>query len=69
MRIAAIPVRGNSKRLPSNIKRFNGRPIIAWSIGSVIKSEIFDIVLFSTGDDKIAEISTQSCAEVPFKKL
>ena len=33
MKIAIIPARGGSKRIPrKNIKDFNGKPIIAYSI-------------------------------------
>lgn len=73
MKIAVIPARGGSKRIPrKNIKEFCGKPMIAWSIEAAIASGVFDRILVSTDDDEIADIATQFGAEVPFvrpKKL
>lgn len=67
MRLAVIPARGGSKRIPrKNIKNFCGKPIIAWSIEAALKSTCFDRVIVSTDDDEIAEIARQWGAEVPF---
>ena len=67
MNIAIIPARGGSKRLPrKNIKEFNGKPLIAWSITVALKSKIFDKVIVSTDDEEIAEIAKRYGAEVPF---
>ena len=67
MNIAIIPARGGSKRLPrKNIKEFNGKPLIAWSIIVALNSKIFDKVIVSTDDEEIAEISKRYGAEVPF---
>ena len=67
MNVAIIPARGGSKRLPrKNIKLFNGKPLIAWSISTAIKSEIFDRIIVSTDDHEIAEISKNCGAEIPF---
>ena len=39
MNIAIIPARGGSKRIPhKNIRDFNGKPIIAYSIEKAIES-------------------------------
>jgi pseudaminic acid cytidylyltransferase len=66
-KIAIIPARGGSKRIPhKNIKFFHGKPIIAWSIETAIKSGLFDKVIVSTDDNEIAEISTKYGAEIPF---
>jgi len=65
--IAVIPARGGSKRIPyKNIIDFFGKPMIAWTIEAAIKSGIFDEVLVSTDDDKIAEIALKYGAKVPF---
>ena len=49
--IAIIPARGGSKRIPrKNIKKFCGKPIIAYSIEAALKSNIFDEVMESTDD-------------------
>ena len=67
MRIAVIPARGGSKRIPrKNIKLFSGKPVIAWSILAAQKSELFDAVIVSTDDQEIAEISKDFGAEIPF---
>lgn len=67
MKLCVIPARGGSKRIPrKNIKDFNGRPIIAYSIEAALNSNLFDVVMVSTEDEEIAEISRQFGAEVPF---
>lgn len=67
MNIAVIPARGGSKRIPrKNIKSFNGKPMIAWSIEAVKRSKIFDKILVSTDDKEIAKVSQDFGAEVPF---
>ena len=67
MNICVIPARGGSKRiLGKNIKIFNGKPIIAYSIEAAFKSNCFDQVIVSTDDDKIAEVAKKYGAQVPF---
>lgn len=67
MKIAIIPARGGSKRIPrKNIKEFCGKPMIAWSIDAAKKSGIFDRIIVTTDDDEIAEVATLWGAEVPF---
>ena len=58
MNIAIIPARGGSKRIPhKNIKDFNGKPIIAYSIEKAIQSELFEAVIVSTDNEEIAEVA------------
>lgn len=65
--LCIIPARHNSKRIPQkNIKLFFGKPILAYSIELAIKSKLFDEVMVSTDDDKIASISKQYGASIPF---
>lgn len=67
MKIAVIPARGGSKRIPrKNIKDFYGRPMIAWSIEAAKASGVFDHIIVSTDDTEIAEVARQCGAEVPF---
>ncbi|WP_370598539.1 pseudaminic acid cytidylyltransferase [Plesiomonas shigelloides] len=67
MKIALIPARGGSKRIPhKNIRPFAGKPIIAYSIEAAIASDCFDKVIVSTDDKEIAEIAKAYGAEVPF---
>lgn len=66
-RIAIIPARGGSKRIPSkNIKNFNGKPIIAYSIVAALESNCFQRVIVSTDNDEIAKIASIYGAEIPF---
>ena len=65
--IAIIPARGGSKRIKNkNIKSFNKRPIIYWSIKTAINSKIFNKVIVSTDNLKIKKIAQKYGAEVPF---
>lgn len=67
MKIAVIPARGGSKRIPrKNIKDFCGKPMIAWSIETAINSACFDKIIVSTDDKEIAEIAEKYGAEIPF---
>lgn len=67
MKLAIIPARGGSKRIPrKNVKMFCGKPMIAWSIEVAIRSNCFDRILVSTDDDEIAQVAKNYKAEVPF---
>ena len=67
MRIAIIPARAGSKRIPGkNLKLFHGKPIIYWSICAAIESGLFDRVIVSTDSVEIAKIANQCGAETPF---
>lgn len=66
-RVAIIPARGGSKRIPrKNIKEFCGKPMIAWSIKAVKASGCFDRIIVSTDDREVANVAEQWGAEVPF---
>ena len=46
MKIAIIPARGGSKRIPrKNIKLFHGKPMIAYSIEAALKANCFDKII------------------------
>jgi N-acylneuraminate cytidylyltransferase len=67
MRIAMIPARGGSKRIPrKNIKPFHGKPMIAYSIEAAQKSGCFDKIIVSTDDQEITDVALEYGAEVPF---
>ena len=67
MKLAVIPARGGSKRIPrKNIKLFCGKPMIAWSIEAALQSECFDRIIVSTDDPEIANVALQYGAQVPF---
>lgn len=65
--ICLIPARGGSKRIPKkNIKEFNGKPLIAWSIECALLSKLFKDVYVSTDDLEIASIAKKYGAKIPF---
>ena len=67
MLIGVIPARSNSKRIKNkNIKKFNGKPIIAWTIEAAKKANIFEKIIVSTDSEKIAKIAKRYGADVPF---
>jgi len=67
--IAIIPARGGSKRIhKKNIRLFLDKPIIAYSIEIALESGLFDEVMVSTEDEKIAKISRQYGANIPFMR-
>ena len=69
MKVAIIPARGGSKRIPQkNIRDFCGQPVINWSISAARQSGVFDRIIVSTDCEKIASIARQAGAEVPFMR-
>lgn len=67
MKVAVIPARGGSKRIPrKNIKEFCGKPMIAYSIEAALQSGCFDKIIVSTDDSEIAQVAKSYGAEVPF---
>ena len=69
MKIAVIPARGGSKRIPrKNIKIFDGLPMIGYAIRAAIASNLFNQVIVSTEDDEIAQVAKSYGALAPFKR-
>jgi len=69
MRLAIIPARGGSKRIPrKNVKEFCGKPILAYSVEAALEAGIFDEVMVSTDDEEIARLAEQFGARVPFMR-
>ena len=67
--LCIIPARGGSKRIPrKNIKEFLGKPIIAYSIETALKTGLFDEVMVSTDDMEIAEVAKEFGAMIPFMR-
>lgn len=65
--LAIIPARAGSKGIKDkNIVDLCGKPLIAYSIESALKSKYIDRVVVSTDGDKIAEVAKEYGAEVPF---
>jgi N-acylneuraminate cytidylyltransferase len=69
MRLAIIPARGGSKRIPrKNIRHFRGKPMIAWSIDAAIQSGCFDKIIVSTDCEEIAQVARECGAKTPFTR-
>ena len=69
MNIAIIPARKNSQRVKNkNIKIFNGKPIIFWSIKTALKSKLFKDVFVSTDSKKIAQYAIKYGAKVLYPR-
>ena len=57
MRVALIPARGGSKRIPKkNIKKFNNKAVINYPLEAIKKSGLFDRVFVSTDSKEIAQV-------------
>lgn len=66
-RLAVIPARGGSKRVPGkNVRPLQGRPLIAYTIEAALVSGLFDSVVVSTDSEEIAALAAGCGAEVPF---
>ena len=58
--IAIIPARKNSTRLKNkNLKKFNGHPLIQWTVETAIKSQYIDKVLVSSDSIKILNLCSK----------
>lgn len=69
MRLAVIPARGGSKRIPrKNIRPFAGKPMIGHAIETALVSGLFDEVIVSTDDAEIARVARDLGACVPFAR-
>ena len=68
-RIALIPARGGSKGIPGkNIRVFNGKPLIAWTIEVAKEVASIETVVVSTDCMEIANIARSHGASVPFMR-
>lgn len=57
-KLAVIPARGGSKRLPrKNVLPFLGKPMLAYTIEAAQQAALFDDIVVSTEDDEIAGIA------------
>ena len=66
MRLAIIPARSGSRRLPGkNTKPFLGKPVIARAIETARRSGCFGEIMVSTDSEEIAELARDAGADVP----
>jgi pseudaminic acid cytidylyltransferase len=67
MKVAVIPARGGSKRIPrKNIREFAGKPMIAYSIKCALASGLFNRIIVSTDDPEVSDVAKRYGAETPF---
>ena len=65
--LGLILARGNSKGIKEkNIVKLCGKPLIAWTIKSALKSKMLTDIVLSTDSVKIAKIGKKFGAQVPF---
>jgi CMP-N-acetylneuraminic acid synthetase len=65
--VGFIFAREGSKGLPNkNILDFCGKPLIQWSIETILKSKMIDKLIVSTDSRKIADLAINLGAHVPF---
>lgn len=66
-RLAIIPARGGSKRIPDkNIRDFCGQPMLAHILGAAASSDLFDEIHVSTDSHEIAETASRLGFEIDF---
>jgi pseudaminic acid cytidylyltransferase len=69
MKLAVIPARGGSKRIPrKNIREFAGKPMIAHAISAARQTGLFEHVVVSTDDEEVTRIAREWGAEIPFTR-
>ena len=55
--IAVVSARGGSKGIPKkNIKKLNGKPLITYTLKTLLKVKSIDKVVVSTDDKKILQV-------------
>lgn len=65
--IAIIPARAGSQGIKNkNLIDFCGKPLLAWTVESALKSKKFDKIIVSTDNQDIAKTAKFFGAEVPF---
>jgi pseudaminic acid cytidylyltransferase len=65
IRVAIIPARGGSKRLPrKNILPVLGKPVLFYPVQAALKTGLFDQVIVSTEDDQIKQMAGKCGAGV-----
>src|SRR3981189_1479338 len=68
-RLAVIPARGGSKRIPEkNIREFFGRPMIAYILETARRSGLFDVIHVSTESPGTAEVVERLGFPVAFSR-
>ena len=67
--LGLIPARGGSKGVPrKNIRHLCGKPLLAYTAETALKSDKLTRIVLSTEDEEIAEIGKKYGLEVPFMR-
>lgn len=67
--LGVVTARGGSKGIPGkNIKPLAGKPLIVYTVEAAKESGVFDRLILSTDDEKIAAVSREYGCEVPFMR-
>ena len=67
--LGIIPARGGSKGLPKkNIKTFNGKPLIYWTMQSAQNSKFLDEIYISTDSNEIADVVKDYGIHIPLMR-
>ncbi len=67
--LGIITARGGSKDIPGkNIKELCGKPLIVWTVEAAQQSGVFDRLILSTDDEKIAAVAREYGVEIPFMR-
>ena len=65
--LAVIPARGGSKGLlRKNIRKIDGKPLLAWTVKEAKKSVFIDRLILSSEDEEIIRVARKIGLEVPF---
>jgi CMP-N,N'-diacetyllegionaminic acid synthase len=65
--VALIGARAGSERVPGkNVRRLAGHPLLAYAIETSRRSEVFDRIVVSTDNERIAQVARWYGADVPF---
>lgn len=68
-RVAVIPARGGSKRIPGkNVRDFRGKPVIAYTIEAARQSALFHTVHVSTDSEQVAAVASKHGARPAFMR-
>jgi pseudaminic acid cytidylyltransferase len=68
-RLAIVPARGGSKRIPDkNIRNFCGRPMIQHTLATASESNLFEIIHVSTDSARIADVAKEAGFEPQFPR-
>lgn len=68
-RIAIIPARGGSKRIPKkNIRNFFGKPMISYVLSAAKESKLFDKIHVSTESQEVVDVVSELGFDIDFMR-